>query len=118
MEMVIVKSKLKEVANGCNVGSDFAEALNAAVVEEVKKAAHRAEANSRKTVQARDVFVGDVKAKEMLVSKSKAKAAVSDKFNVSGDFAEALNEVVVAMVGQAAARAQANGRKTLGARDL
>lgn len=116
-EMVIVKSKLKEVANGCNVGSDFAEALNAAVADEVKKATSRAQANGRKTVQARDVFLGNVSAKEMLVSKSKVKALV-EELNVSGDFSEALNEVVVSMVSQAAARADANGRKTIGARDL
>ena len=117
-DMVIVKSKIKEVANGCNVGSDFAEALNGAVVEEIKKAAVRAEANGRKTVQGRDVFVGDSNTETMLVSKSKSRAVIGDKFNMSGDFAEKLNEVVAWLVGQAAARADANGRKTIGARDL
>ena len=117
-EMVIVKSKLKELAQGCNVAGDFAEALNSVVLEEVKKAAQRADANGRNTVQGRDVFVGYVKTTEMLVSKSKVKAAVDDKFNVSGDFAQALNEVVASMVVQSAKRAEANGRKTVGARDL
>ncbi|MFT4244497.1 MAG: hypothetical protein ACMXYB_03525 [Candidatus Woesearchaeota archaeon] len=117
VEMVIVKSKLKEIADECNVGSDFAEALNLSVVSEVKKATSRAQANGRKTVQGRDVFVGSINAKEMLVSKSKVKALV-EELNVSGDFAEALNEVVVTMVSQAAAKANANGRKTVGARDL
>ena len=117
--MVIVKSKIKEVANGCNVGSDFAEALNGAVVEEIKKAAVRAEANGRKTVQGRDVMAGEEPSSEvMLVSKSKSREVVGDKMNMSGDFAATLNEVVVWMVGQAAAKAEANGRKTIGARDL
>ena len=117
--MVIVKSKIKEVANGCNVGSDFAEALNGAVVEEIKKAAARAEANGRKTVQGRDAMAGVEPSSEvMLVSKSKSREVVGDKMNMSGDFAATLNESVVWMVGQAAARAEANGRKTIGARDL
>ena len=118
MDMVIVKSKIKEVANGCNVGSDFAEALNGATVELIKAAAARAEANGRKTVQGRDVFVGDSNTEVMLVSKSKARAVIGDKFNMSGDFAEKLNEMVAWAVSQAAARADANGRKTIGARDL
>jgi histone H3/H4 len=53
----------------------------------------------------------------MLVVKSKVKDVVSGQ-NVSGDFAEALNEMLVWSVGQACARAEANGRKTVGARDL
>ncbi|MFP4402570.1 MAG: hypothetical protein ACLFPL_05065 [Candidatus Nanoarchaeia archaeon] len=117
-EMVIVKSKLKDVAQGCNVSGDFAEALNEVVVEEVIKATKRADANGRKTVQGRDVFVGDMRNDEMLVSKSKVRAVVGDKFNMSGDFAQALNEVVVGMVAQSAKRADANGRKTVGAKDL
>lgn len=117
MEMIVVKSKIKEVAGDCNVAGDFAESLNKAAVDAVKAAAKRAEANNRKTVQAKDVFVGKVKAKAMLVVKSKVKEIVKN-MNVSGDFADALNEVLVAMVAQAAARAEANGRKTVGARDL
>lgn len=117
-DMVIVKSKIKEVANGSNVGSDFAEALNGSVIEMIKAAASRAEANGRKTVQGRDAYVGNKTAKVMLVSKSKAREVVGNKFNMSGDFAESLNEVVAQSVTQAAARADANGRKTIGARDL
>lgn len=116
--MVIVKSKIKEVANGCNVGSDFAEALNGAVIEMIKAAAARAEANGRKTVQGRDAFVGNKSAKVMLVSKSKSREVIGGKMNMSGDFAESLNEMVAWCVAQAAARADANGRKTIGARDL
>jgi histone H3/H4 len=117
MEMIVVKSKIKEVADGCNVAGDFAEALNKMAVEEVKLAAKRASANSRKTVQAKDVFLGKSTAKTMLVVKSKVKEVVKGQ-NVSGDFAEALNEVLAWAVSQACMRAEANGRKTIGARDL
>ncbi len=117
MDMIVVKSKIKEVSGNCNVAGDFAEALNGAAVEAVKAAAKRADANGRKTVQAKDAFVGKHEAKVMLVTKSKVKDVVGNH-NVSGDFAEALNEVLVWMVGQACARAEANGRKTVGARDL
>ena len=117
MEMIVVKSKVKEVSGNCNVSGDFADALNKVAVEQVKAAAKRAEANGRKTVQAKDVYVGKVAAKTMLVVKSKVKDVVKGQ-NVSGDFAEALNEMLVWVVSQACARAEANGRKTVGARDL
>ena len=117
MEMIVVKSKIKEVANGSNVAGDFAEALNKVAVEQVEAAARRAKANGRKTVQAKDVFIGETSSDAMLVVKSKVKGVVSEG-NVAGNFAEALNEVLVHFVGQAAARAEANGRKTVGARDL
>ncbi len=70
-----------------------------------------------KTIQTKDVFVGKTKAKVFLVVKSKIKDIAKDS-NVSGDFAEALNEVLVAKIEQAAGRADANGRKTVGAKDL
>ena len=117
MEMIVVKSKIKEVAGDSNVAGDFAEALNAVATEAVKSAARRAEANGRKTVQARDVYVGELSANTMLVVKSKVKELVKD-MNVSGDFADGLNEILVWNVEQASARAEANGRKTIGARDL
>jgi histone H3/H4 len=117
MEMVVVKSKIKEVAGGFNVSGDFAEALNGVAVQMVESAAKRAEANNRKTVQGKDVFLGKSNAKVMLVVKSKLKELVSG-MNLSGDFAEALNEMLVWMVDQAAKRAEANGRKTIGAKDL
>jgi len=117
MEMLVVKSKVKEVASGSNVAGDFAEALNAVAIDLTKAALARAEANGRKTVQAKDVFVGKTAAKTMLVVKSKVKEVAGDA-NVSGDFAEALNEMLVWSVEQAAARAEANGRKTVSARDL
>lgn len=117
-EMIIVKSKIKDVAEDCNVSGDFAEALNEWAVEQVKKAGNRAEANNRKTVQAKDVHVGSVEAKEMIVVKSKVKNVVANGQSVSGDFAEALNKVVVKAVSQASKRAKANNRKTIGAKDL
>lgn len=117
METIVVKSKVKEVSGNCNVAGDFADALNKVAVELVKEAAKRADANGRKTVQAKDVYVGKTSAKTMLVVKSKVKDVVKNQ-NVSGDFAEALNEMLVWSVQQACARAEANGRKTVGARDL
>ena len=115
--MIVVKSKIKEVANGCNVSGDFADALNGVAVDLVKAAAKRADANGRKTVQAKDVYIGKSEAKSMLVVKSKVKD-IAAGHNVSGDFAEGLNELLNWCVSQAAARAEANGRKTIGARDL
>jgi histone H3/H4 len=117
MEMVIVKSKVKEVAANCNVAGDFPETLNKVAVELVKEAVRRAGANGRKTVQAKDVYVGKVTSKVMMVSKSKVKE-LSKNNNFSGDFAEALNELLVWVVEQACARADANGRKTVSAKDL
>ena len=117
-EMVIVKSKIKELANGCNVGSDFAEALNAATVTMITDAGKRAQENGRKTVQAKDAYVGNMSTNVMLVSKSKSREIIGDKMNMSGDFAAALNEMVAWRVSQAAARAEANGRKTIQGRDL
>lgn len=117
-EMIVVKSKIKEVSGNCNVAGDFAEALSAAAVSAVKAAAGRATANGRKTIQAKDAYVGKISAKVMLVTKSKVKDVAGGNHNVAGDFADALNEVLTKMVAQACARAEANGRKTVGARDL
>lgn len=52
-----------------------------------------------------------------LVVKSKIKSAVKD-MNVAGDVADALDKMVMEMLDKAAARAKANGRRTLQARDL
>ncbi len=117
MEMIVVKSKIKEVADKFNVSGDFAEALNAVAIEEIKAALARAEANGRVTIGARDVFLGKKTAKTMLVVKSKIKEVAADA-NVSSDFSEALNEVLVSRVEQAKLRAEANSRKTIGSRDL
>jgi histone H3/H4 len=116
-ESVIVKAKIKEVITGFNVGGDVADKLNDLAVKTIATAAERAEGNGRKTVQAKDVFVGDITSGGMLVVKSKVKELV-DGYNVSGDFAEALNEVLKWYLSQASARAEANGRKTVMAKDL
>jgi len=117
MEMIIVKSKVKEIAEGCNVSGDFAEGLNKVALNEVKAASKRAEANGRKTVQGRDVFLGKISGKAMLVVKSKVKNTLNN-MNLSSDFSEALNELLIWKVKQAALRAEANGRKTVSLRDL
>ena len=53
----------------------------------------------------------------MLVVKAKIKSVVPG-YNVAGDFAEALNKKCEELVKAAAARAEANGRKTVMAKDL
>ncbi len=53
----------------------------------------------------------------MLVVKAKIKSAVPG-YNVSGGLAEALNTKVEDLLKAAAARAEANGRKTIMAKDL
>lgn len=54
-DLVVVRSKIKEYADDCNVSGDFAEALSDEVVALIKKAAKRAKANNRKTVSSRDL---------------------------------------------------------------
>lgn len=53
----------------------------------------------------------------MLVVKAKIKDTAGD-YNVSGDFAEALNKEVEALVKKACQRAEANNRKTVMAKDI
>lgn len=116
-EMLIVKSKIKDVAGECNVGGDVAEALSKAAEQMMQMAAKRADANDRKTVQGKDVYVGDKTAKEMLIVKSKVKDAAGGH-NVGGDVADALNEMITWHLMQGCERAKANGRKTVQARDI
>ena len=52
---LIVKSKIKEAVPGLNVSSDVADALSDKVAALLKQAAARAEANGRRTLQARDL---------------------------------------------------------------
>jgi histone H3/H4 len=54
-EMLVVRSKIKEVAKDCNVAGDFADALNKVLNYAVAKAVERADGNSRKTVMAKDL---------------------------------------------------------------
>ena len=55
MTDLIVKSKIKAAVNGLNVSSDVPDALNEKVEELLQKAAERAKANRRRTLQARDL---------------------------------------------------------------
>ena len=55
MADLIVKAAVKEALDDMNVSSDFYDALDEEVDELLEDAAERAEANDRKTVQARDL---------------------------------------------------------------
>lgn len=55
MSDLIVKAAVKEALSDNNVSSDFYDALNEEVQEVLDDAARRADANDRKTVQARDL---------------------------------------------------------------
>lgn len=55
MASTIVKAAVKEELSEMNVSNDFYDALDEDVGELLEKAAQRADANDRKTVQARDL---------------------------------------------------------------
>ena len=55
MADLIVKSAVKEQLDGMNVAAEFYDALNEDVAELLADAGRRADANDRKTVQARDL---------------------------------------------------------------
>lgn len=54
-DLLVVRSKIKDVAKGMNVSSDFADALSKEVEVLVKKACDRAKANNRATIKPRDL---------------------------------------------------------------
>jgi len=54
-ELVVVRSKIKEHAEGMNVSGDLAGALSEKVVGLIKAAAARAKANGRKTLKPHDL---------------------------------------------------------------
>jgi histone H3/H4 len=54
-DLLVVKSKIKDVVTGANVAGDFAEALDEEVRRLVERAVERAQANNRKTVMAKDL---------------------------------------------------------------
>lgn len=116
-DFVVVKAKIKDVISDHNVAADLADGLNSIAQSAIVQATARADGNNRKTIQAKDVYMGSSQAEPMLVVKSKVKDAVSDH-NVSNDFAEALNTLLIWHVQQAAARADSNGRRTVMAKDL
>ena len=53
--MLIVRSKIKEVARDFNVASDFPDALNTVTEMLVKEACMRARENQRRTIMAKDL---------------------------------------------------------------
>ena len=55
MSDLIVKAAVKDKVDEKNVSADFYEALDERVEEVLEEAGRRAEANDRKTVQARDL---------------------------------------------------------------
>ena len=54
-DLLVVKAKLKDAIPGFNVSGELAEAADKLLREALKKASERAEANSRKTVMAKDL---------------------------------------------------------------
>ena len=54
-DLLVVRSKIKDVAKGVNVSSDFAEELSKEVEKLIKRAVERAKANKRGTVKPRDL---------------------------------------------------------------
>lgn len=52
---LIIKAQVKDELDGVNVAAEFYDALDEEVAALLEDAAQRAQANSRKTVQARDV---------------------------------------------------------------
>jgi histone H3/H4 len=54
-DSIIVKTKIKELAIGFSVSSDFADVLDEKAKELLKNAMRRAEANGRKTVMSKDL---------------------------------------------------------------
>ncbi|MGE0793058.1 MAG: DUF1931 domain-containing protein [Candidatus Woesearchaeota archaeon] len=54
---------------------------------------------------------------DLVVVKAKLKDVIGD-FNVAGDLAEELDKIVRDLLKKAAARAEANGRRTVMAKDL
>jgi len=55
---------------------------------------------------------------DRVIVKSAVRDLVRDRFNVSEEFLDALNEDVVRLINRASSRARDNGRKTLKARDI
>ena len=119
-EMIVVKSKVKDVAKGCNVASDFAEALSGVLGTLLKDAEARCQENKRSTVMPKDLaynFVAPKKAKEMIVVRSKVKECIKN-CNCASDLGEALNQVANHLVTRACERCHANKRSTVQPRDL
>lgn len=118
--MLIVKSKIKSVAKGCNVASNFAEALHEVLCGYLKDAEQRCQDNKRSTVMPKDIpcnYLAPKKCKEMIVVKSKIKENIK-KCNVSSELVTSLNKVATHLVNKACERCKANKRSTIQPRDL
>ena len=55
MADIIVKTAVREAVDGLNISADFYDELDAEVQDLLDNAERRADANGRKTVQARDL---------------------------------------------------------------
>ena len=55
MTDLIIKSKIKDAAQGLNVAAEVLPALNKKVEQIMVEAVERAKANGRRTIQARDL---------------------------------------------------------------
>ena len=55
MADIIVKAAVRDAVDGLNIGGDFYDELDAEVKDLLEDAERRADANGRKTVQARDL---------------------------------------------------------------
>ena len=54
-ELLVVRSKIKDVAKDMNVAGDFADALSVKVEQLIKDAIKRAQENKRRTIMAHDI---------------------------------------------------------------
>ena len=54
-ELLVVRSKIKDVAKDMNVSGDFGEALSEKTEQLIKDAVRRAKENKRSTIQPRDL---------------------------------------------------------------
>jgi histone H3/H4 len=54
-DLLVVRSKIKDVAGDMSVSGDFADALSAEVDRMIKRSVERAKANKRSTIQPRDI---------------------------------------------------------------
>lgn len=118
--MLVVRSKVKEVAKGMNVASDFADALSDVLAAYIAEAETRCHENKRSTLMDKDlslVYQAPKKVKDVIVVRSKIKET-SKKCNVGSSFADALNRVAHWHVQKAMQRSADNKRSTIQPRDL
>lgn len=52
---LVVKAKIKEIAQGFNVAGDVADVLEKKVTEMIKQGCERAKANGRRTLMGKDI---------------------------------------------------------------